>query len=138
MARPGTRLVLASLAVVMGLGAAGCPRAPLYYWGRYEASLYSRYVREDLARSEAFLRDTIVAAEQTGNRVPPGAYADYGFLLYRRNDFDGAVGFFVKEWVAFPESAALMSKIVERVRQQQKKATESGGEEAQHPETVQP
>jgi hypothetical protein len=40
--------------------------------------------------------------------------------------------------VAFPESAALMSKIVERVRQQQKKTTEGGGEEAQHPETVQP
>jgi len=50
------------------------------------------------------------------NRVPPGVCADYGFLLYRRGDLAGAVLFFEKERNAFPESAFLMNKLIERIK----------------------
>jgi hypothetical protein len=45
-------------------------------------------------------------------------YADYGFLLYRRGDYAGAMEKFDQEKRAFPESAALMSKLIERIQQQ--------------------
>jgi hypothetical protein len=45
-------------------------------------------------------------------------YADYGFLLYRRGDYVGAIEKFEQEKRAFPESAALMSKLIERIQQQ--------------------
>jgi hypothetical protein len=105
------------LCLVIGAALAGCAPPALYQWGEYEDSLYQRYVKEDIAGSEAHLRETLVAAELK-SRVPPGVYADYGFLLYRRGDYAGAIGYFEKEKRAFPESAALMSKLIERIQQQ--------------------
>jgi hypothetical protein len=118
---PGRCLLLACLAAAVGVGLAGCAApSSLYSWGGYEASLSSRYLQEDLPRAELLLRDTIAGAERESRRVPPGAYADYGFLLYRRKDYEGAIRFFEKEKAAFPESAALMTRIVSRVREQQR------------------
>ncbi len=105
------------LGLVIGAGLAGCAPPALYQWGEYEDSLYRRYVKEDSAGAEAYLRETIVAAELT-SRVPPGVYADYGFLLYRHGDYAGAIEKFDQEKRAFPESAALMSRLIERIRQQ--------------------
>jgi len=105
------------LGLVIGAGLAGCAPPALYQWGEYEDSLYRRYVKEDIAGAEAYLRETLVAAELK-SRVPPGVYADYGFLLYRRGDYAGAIEKFEQEKRAFPESAALMSKLIERIQQQ--------------------
>lgn len=105
------------LGLVIGAGPTGCAPPALYQWGEYEDSLYRRYVKEDIAGAEAYLRETLVAAELK-SRVPPGVYADYGFLLYRRGDYAGAIEKFEQEKRAFPESAALMSKLIERIQQQ--------------------
>ncbi len=105
------------LGLVIGAGLAGCAPPTLYQWGEYEDSLYRRYVKEDSAGAEAYLRETLVAAELK-SRVPPGVYADYGFLLYRRGDYAGAIAKFEQEKRAFPESAALMSRLIERIQQQ--------------------
>jgi len=105
------------LGLVVGAGLAGCAPPALYQWGEYEDSLYRRYVKEDIAGAEAYLRETLVAAELK-SRVPPGVYADYGFLLYRRGDYAGSIEKFEQEKRAFPESAALMSKLIERIQQQ--------------------
>jgi len=105
------------LGLVIGAGPTGCAPPALYQWGEYEDSLYRRYVKEDIAGAEAYLRETLVAAELK-SRVPPGVYADYGFLLYRRGDYAGAMEKFEQEKRAFPESAALMSKLIERIQQQ--------------------
>lgn len=105
------------LSLVIGAGLAGCAPPALYQWGDYEESLYRRYVKEDSAGAEAYLRETLVAAELK-SRVPPGVYADYGFLLYRHGDYAGAIEKFEQEKRAFPESAALMSRLIERIQQQ--------------------
>ena len=105
------------LGLVIAAGLAGCAPPALYQWGEYEDSLYRRYVKEDIAGAEAYLRETLVAAELK-SRVPPGVYADYGFLLYRRGDYAAAIEKFEQEKRAFPESAALMSKLIERIQQQ--------------------
>jgi hypothetical protein len=126
------RTQFACLAAALGVGLAGCAPTSLYAWGDYEASLSSRYLQEDLPRAELLLRNTIAGAERESRRVPPGVYADYGFLLYRRKDYEGAVRFFEKEKAAFPESAALMTRIVARVREQQR------GQPAASPETGRP
>jgi len=105
------------LGLVIGAGLAGCAPPALYQWGEYEDSLYRRYVKEDITGAEAYLRETLVAAELK-SRVPPGVYADYGFLLYRRGDYAGAIVKFEQEKRAFPESAVLMSKLIERIQQQ--------------------
>lgn len=109
---------------------AGC--APtLYYWGDYTESLEQRYEKENPNRAEQLLREQMTEYN-TGNKVPPGIYADYGFLLYRRGDTGGAIAFFEKEKKTFPESALLMDKLINRIKQKtaqdSSKTSSSAGE----------
>ena len=105
-------LVLASLT--------GCSTPSIYHWGKFEDGLHHRYVSENHAEADTYLLETIRTSEQQNLRVPPGAYADYGFLLFKRGDRDGAIAYFEKEKQFFPESSAFMTKLIERIRQKEK------------------
>jgi len=94
---------------------AGCAKPSLYSWGDYDESLELRYEKENPAQAEQVLREQMTGYDAS-KRVPPGVCADYGFLLYRRGDLAGAVLFFEKERNAFPESAFLMNKLIERIK----------------------
>lgn len=59
-----------------------------------------------------------------GPRVPPGAYADYGFLLFRRGDSAGGLTYFEKEMMVFPESAIFMDKVIGRAKKMSLSANE--------------
>lgn len=96
----------------------GCAQPGLYYWGDYEDSLYERYVENNNGQTELHLQETVAEAQKNHQRVPPGLYADYGFMLYKRGDKSGAIGFFEKEKALYPESSFLMIKLIERVKQQ--------------------
>lgn len=102
----------------------GCGGPSLYYWGDFEQGLYDRYVTEQPAQADDYLLNTITDAEQEHQKVPPGAYADYGFLLFKRGDRNGAIAYFEKEKQAFPESSALMNKLVDRIKQNKTALTE--------------
>lgn len=123
--------------VIAVAGLNGCASNSLYDWGHYEDSLYDRYVKEDLTHGEAYAQETITDTERNQGRVPPGVYADYGFLLYRRGDKTGAVAYFEKEKHAFPESTALMAKLIERVRKQESTqdtpTSQDAGQQEVHP-----
>lgn len=111
----------------------GCAKPPLYDWGHYSDSLEQRYEKEDAAQAEQALKEQMVDYD-TGKRVPPGVYADYGFLLFRRGDTGGALAFFEKEKRAFPESAALMDKLIDRIKKKTSpdsgnESTETGGKQ---------
>jgi hypothetical protein len=102
--------------LIIATGLSGCTPS-IYSWGGFEQGLYERYVNEQLPQADAYLLQTISDAEQNHLKVPPGAYADYGFVLFKRGDRDGAAAYFEREKQAFPESSALMSKLIERVKQ---------------------
>jgi hypothetical protein len=99
--------------------ATGCGARGLYHWGKYEDSLYLRYVKTDQDEARAYVEKTLERAERDPGRVPPGLYADYGFLLFQRGDSGRAIEYFEKEARAFPESSALMNKLIARVKQRQ-------------------
>ena len=103
--------------LVISLALSGCAPQGLFYWGDYESSLYERYVANDSQHTDAYLRSTISEAEQRQQRVPPGVFADYGFLLYTRGDKAGAIAYFQKERTLYPESTALMNKLIEKIQQ---------------------
>ncbi len=103
----------------------GCAPSGLYYWGDYETSLFERYVENNPQHTDAYLSQTLLEAEQQHRKVPPGVYADYGFLLYSRGDKAGAIANFQKERSLYPESLALMNKLIERIQQQEKSAEAS-------------
>ena len=113
-------IVLAILAV-SALG--GCATR-LYHWGQYEDSLHTRVTDASAeGRQKAFLmlEQTIQQAEQAGQRVPPGVYADYGYLLYQRNRPNEAVRYLRKEAELYPEAKPLMESMISRIDQKQAK-----------------
>jgi len=116
-----SRLLTPALAPALML-LSGCAPQGLYYWGDYEDSLYERYVENGNQQSEAYLRNTFTEATTQQRKVPPGVYADYGFLLFRRGDKAGAIAYFRKEQELYPESQALMNKLIERIEQKDKTA----------------
>lgn len=109
---------LRSLAVLALLGLAACAPPLLFYWGQYEESLYKRHTdASDQGQAEAFkmLELTIQEAEAKNSRVPPGVYADYGYLLFKQGKVDDAVVFFRKEAETYKESRYLMDSVISRI-----------------------
>jgi hypothetical protein len=96
----------------------GCGPKVLYNWDGYEKSLQASYVGHDEATAWSGLEATITSAQQTGRRIPPGACAEYGFLLYKRGQRERAVQYFQQEAQLFPESKPLMDRLVAKVREQ--------------------
>jgi hypothetical protein len=57
------------------------------------------------------MKEVVMRAEEEG-RVPPGIYAEYGFLLLEQGDRRTAVQYFQKEAAKWPESRMLMEKMI--------------------------
>ncbi len=105
-------------ALLLALALGGCATGGLYYWGGYEDSLYLRERdTSDAGQARAFtlVEDTIREAEARQARVPPGVYADYGYLLYRQGRRGEALEAFRKEAAAYPESKPFMDAVIARV-----------------------
>jgi len=98
---------------------AGCGGANTRYaWNNYDAQLYEHY--KEPAQKEEFilaLKEIIVDAESE-NKVPPGIYAEYGFLMYEKGDIAQAVLYYQKEADKWPESKFLMAKMIANTQKQ--------------------
>ncbi len=111
------KIALHCMGLILPMLLSGCVPPGLYYWGDYETSLFERYVENNPQHTDAYLTQTLTEAEAQHRKVAPGVYADYGFLLYTRGDKAGAIENFQKERALYPESQALMNKLIERIQQ---------------------
>lgn len=88
---------------------------PLYSWGKYEHVTYN-YLKNQDEKSVQELVKTYESLinNQDGSRrtVPPGVYADYGFLLLQLNKVEEGRAMLAKEVELYPESAALVARIL--------------------------
>ena len=92
------------------LGLPACAPTGMYHWGDYEDSLYARYTdagEEGQAEAFKMLEVTIQEAEAKNYRVPPGVYAEYGYLLFKQGKPDQAITHFRKEAETYKESKYL-------------------------------
>lgn len=83
-----------------------------YAWNNYDDKLYAYYKNpNDLEKFSAHLKETIAIGERQ-NTLPPGIYAEYGYLLYEMQNYSEAIVYFDKERTRFPESQLLMAKMI--------------------------
>lgn len=90
----------------------GCGAHSRYTWCNYDTKMYKHY--KNPAEREAFvtaLKETLDDAEKAGN-VPPGIYAEYGFVLFEQGDNQQAIQYFQKEANKWPESRVFMTKLI--------------------------
>ena len=105
----------------------GCGTPLKYQWGGYENSLYNHY--KNPADQEQFatsLAAIIAKGEGTGT-VPPGIYAEYGYVLYSVGRNTEAISYFEKEKKTWPESTLLMDKMIASAKKTSGKAAVGAG-----------
>lgn len=103
---------------LIGLMSACVAPQQLYSWEDYDSSSYN-YLKDSNEKSIKDIKETYkkIIAKQTGTRgvVPPGIYADYGFLLLQENKNDEAKEMFLKEISLYPESKVFMERILKMI-----------------------
>ncbi len=93
---------------------AGCAPKGLYNWGSYSQAT-NKYYR-DPAQQAAY-REALqgVIAEEQGQRVPPGIYAELGYLEMAAGNTAEAKRLFLAEKARWPESGPFMDRMIRKI-----------------------
>lgn len=93
---------------------------PLYSWGKYEVTSYN-YLKNSDEKSTQELIETYqsIIEKQKGSRgvVPPGIYADYGFILLQSNKTEEGRLMLLKEVALYPESKIFIDRILKIIEE---------------------
>lgn len=117
--------------IVLTALVSGCAQ-PRYTWSGYDEKLYNYY--KNPAESEQFMEGLyeIIQDGETDGRVPPGLYAEYGYMLYERGKFPDAIVWYKKEQNKWPESRILMDKMIALANNRKAKTELKKQEQAQN------
>lgn len=85
-----------------------------YGWGDYDPSLYAYYkdpakVGELTTSLQAVIKDS----ESNHEPVPPGIYAEYGYLQLQQGKSQDAARYFKQEEAHWPESKVFMDRMIQ-------------------------
>lgn len=93
------------------LVATGCSTTQ-YTWNDYDDDLHAYYEHpENRAKILLSLSKTIEKGLKT-KTIPPGIFAEYGYLLADAGEADKAIEYFELEQSYWPESKILMAKMI--------------------------
>lgn len=105
--------------IVLFISLSGCASQRMYYWGDYSNTLYQskKHPAENSLLSHQQAIETIIVESGKNNlRVPPGVYAELGYIYFRQNKKDLAIQNFHMEKALYPESALLMNRLENAAR----------------------
>lgn len=110
----------AAFAVMFAGLVVSCGSNPkLYSWYNYQTDYYHYVKNNDKESLEDLLKtyDKIIAKQsETRGIVPPGIYADYGYLLLEAGKKSEAAEMFAKELELYPESETFISSLIKRTK----------------------
>lgn len=87
----------------------------LYSWSKYDISSYDYLKNNDEKSSQELIKNyQVIIAKQKGLRqvVPPGIYADYGFILLQSGKNEEGNAMLEKEIALYPESKIFIDRII--------------------------
>ena len=92
---------------------------PLYYYNDYSVSYYA-YKKdmspESLLKLQQSMEKAIDdAGKSKSGRVPPGMYANIGYIYLKSGKPQDAIDAFTKEKNVYPESAHFMDRMIKKV-----------------------
>lgn len=93
----------------------GCGAHTRYEWSGYDNMLYRHY--KDPSNKDSFIKElkNIIDCSEPAGKVPPGIYAEYGYVMYEQGNNQQAVMYFQKEADKWPESRFFMTKLIANV-----------------------
>ncbi len=108
----GLRWITLSAALLAG----SCETPTRYEWGSYESSVYAITTAEaDVGAEIEGIETTLQRGRDRDKPAPPGMHAHLGYLYLLRDDPDSATAAFETEKELFPESAAFVDGLLERM-----------------------
>ena len=122
------KLVLPLAAAALMTGCASKPKA-LYNYGNYSESYYA--YKQDaspeplLAMQQAIEKAIAEAGDSISGRVPPGMYANLGYIYLKQGNAKEALQDFEMEKKLYPESTHFMDRVIEKVNKAEAKGGES-------------
>jgi len=98
---------------------AGCATDnKLFYWGDYSETLYAFKKSPDektAAEHKKMLLKIINESPEKDKRVPPGVYAEYGYMLLQEKKDEEGMQFINKEESLYPESAVFIQRLKDEI-----------------------
>ena len=107
----------------------GCTTNKMYYFGDYSETLYAYEKNqndESLIKHLQELDRVIQESKEKNLRVPPGIYAEFGYLKLKMNKSKEAVEYFNAESQLYPEAKHLMDRLINKVETQGNSELNSG------------
>ncbi len=97
----------------------GCITKPpsMYEYGNYSESYYA--MKKDSGETtqaewKIALEEIITKSKEKSLRVPPGVYANLGYIHLKINNIDNAISYFKEEKLVYPESTKLMDTLINK------------------------
>lgn len=110
-------IVLIVISVIFG----GCGTSKeLYSWSKYQKASYNYLKKSDEKSTQLILdeyKKVINTQKGTRKAVPPGIYADYGFLLVQKGNLPEGIENLKKEIQYYPESKIFIERILKLIEQ---------------------
>lgn len=109
------------------LSLSACVTPSVYQWGGYDSALYASYKDPNNTEALRIKLETLIAGQEaSAQKVAPGLYAELGTLYLQAGLSDKAQAMYEKERAAWPESAGLMTVMIQNLerRKQAKLALE--------------
>ena len=101
----------------LAIFAMSCTSTQLYSWYNYQSDYY-HYLKNADESSQKKLAETyqkiIEKQKETRGVVPPGVYADYGWMLLQDNKIEEGKAMLAKEVEFYPESEVFVGSILKR------------------------
>jgi hypothetical protein len=101
----------------------GCTTQKLFYWGNYSETLYAFKKSPDEKTTEAHkksLLDIMDKSEKKHKQIPPGVYAEYGYMLMQAGQENEGLQYFDKEQTLYPESSIFIQRLKEELKRGKK------------------
>jgi hypothetical protein len=101
---------------LIGIFFAGCAPKQMYYFGDYSKTLYAaeKYDTEKaLVKHKQELEEIVSESEARNLAVPPGIYAELGYINLKANNSKEAIRLFQTESLLYPESKHLMDRLIQ-------------------------
>lgn len=92
----------------------GCAPKQMYSWENYSYSLYEakkNATDEAVGKHKLVLLKIIETSKENNQRVPPGIYCEYGYILLKEGKPQEALAYFELEEKIYPESAVFIQKL---------------------------
>jgi len=115
------------LSLLVAAVCSGCASRGLYDWGSYEKALYDYHSHPDRIEDYVAALEEIVNRRKSGERVPPGLHAEYGYALFISGEAKLARTYFLREKQAWPESSTLMDIMLSSARARPQEHSEPAG-----------